>query len=175
MYLNPSQIINNIKRSFNAYLESVLAHTTINFDEDPFETGELTSWYAVRYVGYSSESSGMGDLIDEDTNAEGRFHVLKCELSAWCRDDSQRVSLGEMIDNLVAISEAPSVALYNYADPENPVEIGTIQLKPSRGVSTPPWSGSAGGVLKSSGDIHAEGRMVGFVLEMNLTVLAEVD
>ena len=87
MSLDPSQLINNIKRSFNHYLETDLTPATVNFVQDPFDTSEMTSWYAVRYVGYSSEPTGMGDLIDEDVDTEGRFHVLVSEVSAWRRGD----------------------------------------------------------------------------------------
>ena len=139
MSLDPSQILNNMKRSFNVYLENGLSPTPVNYDEDPFDTSDLTSWVAVRYGGYSTEPTGMGDLIDEGTSERGRFHILKCEVSAWRREDPQRAGLGGLIDELVALCEAPSVPFHDYADPENPVDIGTIRLKPVRGSFTPRW------------------------------------
>jgi hypothetical protein len=175
MTLDPSQIINNMKRSFNVYVGNTLGEAEVNYDEDPFDTAGLASWYSVRYAGYSSESSGMGDLIDENSATKGRYHVLKCELSAWSRDDPQRAELGSMVDAIVALCEAPSVTFYDFADPENPVSIGKIYLRPGRGTFTPPWGGKErGSVLKSSGDVHSDARMVGFVMELDLVGIAEV-
>ncbi len=173
MSLDPSQIVGNMQKSFNVYLEDGLTGETVNFNEDPFDTGGLESWYAVRYVGYSTESTGMGDLIEEDTSQEGRLHVLECEVSAWCRDDPQRAELGEMVDKVMALCEVAAVTFYDFADPRNPVEIGDMWLRPQRGTFSPVWGGG-GPVWKSSGDEHAEAGVVGFVLEMNLVAIAEV-
>lgn len=169
MTLNPSQIINNMERSFNVYLQSALTEENINFNEDPYETAELESWYAVRYSDYSSESTGMGDLIEEGTDVEGRFHALKCEVSAWRRDDPQRTELGAMVDQVMSLCEVESVTFYDFADPENPVSIGTLRLKPGRGNFSPSWSGG-----RSGGRTHLEANMVGFMLEVELIAVARI-
>ena len=169
MTLNASQIINNMERSFNVYLEDALGEENINFNEDPYETGGLESWYAIRYSGYSSESTGMGDLIDEDTDVEGRFHTLNCEVSAWRRDDPQRTELGAMVDELMSLCEAVSITFYDFADPENPVSIGKIRIEPGRGSFTPSWGGG-----KSGGETHLEANIVGFLLEVELIVVAQI-
>jgi len=173
MSLDPTQITNNMKRSFNAYLAGEVAPSTVNYDEDPFDTSGLTSWYAVRYQGYSSEPTGMGDLIEEHVATKGRYHALKSEVSGWVRDDPQRSSLGEMVDKLVSLAEEPSITFYDFADIENPVQIGKIYLRPAGGSFSPTWGGG-GNVSKSSAEVHAEGRMVGFVLEVELVAIAEV-
>jgi hypothetical protein len=169
MTLNASQIINNMERSFNVYLEDALGEENINFNEDPYETGGLESWYAVRYSGYASESTGMGDLIDEDTDVKGRFHSLKCEVSAWRRDDPQRTELGAMVDELLSLCEAESVEFYDFADPEDPQLIGTMKVRPGRGSFTPSWGGG-----KSGSGTHIEANMVGFVLEVELIAIAQI-
>jgi hypothetical protein len=177
MSLDPSQIINNIKRSFNALLSTELSGSTINFDQDPFDTSDLGSWYSVRYSGYSTESTGMSELIDEDTEKQGRYHVLRTEISAWTRDDQQRVVLGGMVDKLVVVSETVTVPLYSYAVPESPVEIGSMLIRPGKGSFTPTWGGgrsSGGAVWKSSGDEHAEGRITGYVIDVEIVVVAEI-
>lgn len=173
MPLDATQILNNLKRSFNAYLATALEGSSINFDEDPFETAGLESWYAVRYTGLRSESSGMGELIEEDESTEGRFHALNCEVSVWSRDDPQRATLGDMVDKLIVLVEEASISLYDYSDPENPVECGKIYIHPQTGSFTPKWAGG-GPVLKSSSDKHAQGGITGFVLEIELITLAEV-
>lgn len=172
MALDPSQLINNMKRSFNAHVENALTGATVNFDEDPFDTDGLDTWYAVRYAGYSSEPVGMGEVVD-DSGTEGRLHVLGCEISAWSRSDSQRYDLGAMIDEIVNISEIGMITFYNFADPEDPVDIGKIRLKAGKGSMTPGWKGSEN-VWKSARDVHAEKRLVGYVLEMELAVIAEI-
>jgi len=174
MTLNASQIINNLKKSLNVHIATVLAGETVNYDEDPFDSSELTSWYAVRYTGYESEPVGIGDLIDDTTDKKGRRHVLKAELSAWSRDDEQRVELGAMVDLIITIAEAGSVTLYDFADPENPVSIGNIRIEPGNGTFSPIWGGASGKVLKSSGEMHAEHRLKGYVQEITLTTIAEV-
>ncbi len=173
MSLDPTRIINNMKRSFSAYLAGEVAPSTVNYDEDPFDTSGLTSWYAVRYRGCSTEPTGMGDLIEEHVATKGRYHVLNAEVSGWARDDSQRLHLGEMADKIVSLAEEPSITFYDYSDIENPVQIGKIYLRPAGGSFSPVWGGG-GDVSKSNGEVHAEGRMVGFVLEVKLVAIAEV-
>jgi len=174
MPLNPSQIINNLKKSFNGFLATELSGENINFDQDPFETGGLTSWFSVRYMFYRSEPVGVGDYIDDDTDTKGRFHILKCELSAWSRDDEQRVDLGDMADMVMEIAEAESITLYDYDDPEDPESVGKIKIQPGDGNFSPVWGGASGGVLKSSGDMHADLRLKGYVQEITLSTIAEV-
>ena len=171
MALDASQIINNMKKSFNTYIESSMSGATINFDEDPFDTDGLESWYAVRYTGFSSEPVGMGEVVDGN-GANGRLHILNGEVSAWSCNDSQRAILGGMIDAIVALMEAGMITFYDYADPEDPVEIGKMRVKPGKGAMTPGFRGGKY-VWKSSRDIHAEKRMSGYVLEVELTVIAE--
>ncbi len=166
-----------MKRSFNAFLSTELSGSTVNFDQDPYDTSGLDSWYSVRYSGYSTESTGMSELIDEDTEKKGRYHVLRTELSAWTRDDLQRAVLGGMVDKLVVIGETVTVLLYSYADPESPVEIGSMLIRPGKGTFTPIWGGgrsSEGTVWKSSGDAHAEGRITGYVIDVEIVVVAEI-
>jgi hypothetical protein len=174
MTLNPSQIINNIKRSFNNYISTAVAPATVNFDQDPFDTASLSSWYAIRYSGISTEPTGMGDLIDESGTGRGRIHVVDCELSAWSGNDPQRASLGSMIDILIAACEAPSITLYDFSDPDNPDECGALALHPTHGTLTPTW-GSGRAVWKTSRDAQIGAGVVGFVLELKLTTIAEVD
>ncbi|MCK4721069.1 hypothetical protein KAU08_10435 [bacterium] len=173
MALNASQIINNLKRSFNVYLETSLPGATVNFDEDPFETDGLDAWYAVRYSGYSSEPVGMGEFID-DTGTKGRLHRLGCEVSAWSCGDSQRENLGDMIDLIMDCCEAGLVPFDDFADPQDPVNIGDMRIIVGVGSMTPLWGGSKGPVLKSSSDIHAGKRLAGFVLEIELEVISEI-
>ena len=173
MTLNSTQVLNNLKKTFNAYVAAQLSGSTVNFDDDTFDTAGLDDWYAVRYTGQASESSGMGESIEAETSTEGRFHVVGCELSAWHRADPQRTSLGDMADKLVVITEAGSISLYDYADPENPVECGTLYFRPLKGTFTPKWGGG-GRVTKSSSDSHTELDLVGFIVEMELITLAEV-
>ncbi len=63
MALDASQLINNMKRSFNVYIGNGLDPAVVNFDEDPFDTGGLTAWYSVRYTGFSTEPAGMGENL----------------------------------------------------------------------------------------------------------------
>jgi hypothetical protein len=170
---NASQIINNMKRSFNAHLGTALEETAINFDQDTFDTVGLDSWYAIRYTGYSSEPTGMGDIIDS-SGSVGRFHVLQCELSGWAREDSQRLTLGGVVDGIIAICETASIPLYDFSDPDDPDEIGDMRLVPSDGKFSPSW-GSAGGLGKSSADLQSDMRIVGFTMEFRLTAEAEVN
>jgi hypothetical protein len=173
MALDPTQVVNNVKRSFNAYVSAGLGPATINFDQDPFEADGLESWYSVRYTSYSTEPSGMGEMIEDDESTKGRFHVVGCEVSAWRRDDPQRAELGGMADELIALCEEPSITLYDYADPENPQECGKVYLRPRLGTFTPIWSG-AKPIWKADSERHERGRIVGFVLELELITLAEV-
>lgn len=173
MTLNASQILNNLKRSFNAFVATQLEAAEVNFDDDSFETSGTDAWYAIRYTDLRSESTGMGDLIDPDNPDQGRFHIAACEISAWHREDPQRVSLGGMVDKLIVISETESFQLFDYSDPENPVEAGTVYIRAKKGAFTPRWGGG-GPVLKTSSDAHAAGEMVGFVVELDLITLAEV-
>ncbi|MFH1676415.1 MAG: hypothetical protein ABIC40_05250 [bacterium] len=168
-----TQILNNIKKSFNAWLAEELEGETINFDGDPFRTDDLEAWYAVRYAGYSSESTGMDDIIAETGTQKGMYRILDAEVSAWCRDDKQRASLGEMTDKLMELCEEVSITLYDFEDPENPEETGLIYLRAKKGVFSPRWSGGSR-VLKTDSDAHERMRVVGFVLEVELRVLAEV-
>ena len=173
MSLNPSQVVNNIKRSFNAYIADAVAPADVNFDQDPFDTESISSWYAVRYTGYSPEPTGMGDLIEDSSETRGKIHAVKCEVSAWCKNDSQRGALGSMADILMSSCEAASITLYDYADPEDPVASGTIGLYPSRGTFTPVWGG-AGSVWKTSSDAQSGAGIVGFVMELELKTITEV-
>ena len=161
MSLNASQLINNLKKSFNRYVANELSGDTVNYDLDPFDTTGLSSWYSVRYTEFQTEP-------------QGRIHVVGAELSAWCRHDEQRAELGDMLDKVMAIAETASITLYDFADPENPVSIGKVMIKTAGGAFTPVWSGSMGGVLKSSGDIHADHRLKGYVQKITLTTIAEV-
>jgi hypothetical protein len=174
MTLNASQIVNNIKRSFNRYVGNTVSPAAVNYDEDPFDISGLSAWFAVRYTGYSSEPTGMGDEVEENTEAVGRFRLVNCEVSAWHRDDPQRTALGAMADILVAMCETPSIVLYDYTNPQNPVECGTVYVRPIIGRFTPTWGGG-GPVRKTSSDMHAEAGLVGFVLELELKTIAEVD
>jgi len=174
MSLNASQLINNLKKSFNRYVANELSGDTVNYDLDPFDTTGLSSWYSVRYTEFQTEPVGIGDFIDVETNRQGRIHVVGAELSAWCRHDEQRAELGDMLDKVMAIAETASITLYDFADPENPVSIGKVMIKTAGGAFTPVWSGSMGGVLKSSGDIHADHRLKGYVQKITLTTIAEV-
>ena len=168
-----TEILNNIKKSFNAWLAGELEGETINFDKDPFRTDGLESWYAVRYSGYSSESTGMSDLISESGTQKGIYRILDAEVSAWSRDDEQRATLGEMADKIMELCEEASITLYDFEDPENPVEAGSIYLSAKKGVFSPKWSGGSG-VWKTDSDAHERMRVVGFVLEVEMRVLAEV-
>jgi hypothetical protein len=174
--MNPTQVINNIKRSFNAYAEEALApsNAAVNFDLDPFDTSGLTEWFAIRYTGCSSESSGMGDLVTEDSEVKGRIHRVSCEISAWRRADPQRSGLGDMADMLISLCEIPSITLYDYTDPENPVECGTMSIQPRKGRFTPSWSGGAP-VYKSSSDLYSDLETAGFILEFDLITITELE
>jgi hypothetical protein len=172
MALDASQIINNMKKSFNTYIENSMSGATINFDEDPFETDGLESWYAVRYTGFSSEPVAMGEIVDEN-GTKGRLHRLNSEVSAWSSNDSQRANLGGMIDAVVALMEAGMIAFYDYDDPEDPDEIGKMRVKSGKAAMTPGWSGNKY-VWKSARDIHAEKRIAGYVLEVEIQVIAEI-
>jgi hypothetical protein len=172
MALDASQIINNMKKSFNTYIENSMSGATINFDEDPFDTDGLESWYAVRYTGFSSEPVGMGEVADGN-GAKGRLHVLNGEVSAWSCNDSQRANLGGMIDVIVALMEAGMITYNDYDNPEDPEEIGKMRVKAGKGAMTPGFRGGKY-VWKSARDIHAEKRMSGYVLEVELAVIAEI-
>jgi len=171
MSLNSSQVVNNMKRSFNRYIGEKLGDAAVNYDVGSFNTERLTEWYAVRYTNFCSESVGMGDSIDEG-GTRGRFHVLECELSAWCRGD--RAALGEMADMLTSSCEIPSIPLYDFADPENPVACGKIYLRLKDGKFVPSW-GPHSQVLKSSSDIYLRAGIVGFILNIELITIAEVN
>ena len=172
--MNSTQLINNIKRSFNSYASDALSPAAVNFDIDPFDTSGLTEWYAIRYTGYLSESSGMGDLVDEDSEDKGRVHRVSCEISAWRRADPQRSGLGDMADKLISLCEIPSISIYDYTDPEDPVECGTMSVQPRKGRFTPSWSGG-GPVLKSASDLYLDLETAGFILEFELITITELE
>jgi hypothetical protein len=172
MTLNPTQEVNNIKRSFNRYIADAVSPATVNYDQDPFQTTDLDSWYSIRYTGQTTEPTGMGDLIGEEDESKGRFRVVNCELSAWCRNDPQRAALGPMADMIVVLCEAASITLYDFADPENPMACGTIYLRPLRGKFAPVWGGG-GPMQKGSSDLYTELRLAGFVLEVDLLTISE--
>ena len=173
MALDATQVVSNVKRSFNRHIADSVEPASVNFDEDPFDTDDLTSWFSVRYTGYRSEPAGMGDSIDEQTDAKGRIHRIGVEVGAWCRDDPQRLVLGDMADKILSACSQAAIALYDFTDPENPVEIGTLYLQSKEGKFTPTWS-SGGVIRKSSSDAHLQARMVGYVLELDLVTIAEV-
>ena len=176
MALDPSQVVNNMKKSFNAYIAGGVTPVNVNFDEDPFGASGLDEWYAIRHRGLSSEPVGMGDLIEEDSLQQGRFHVLKCEVSAWHRDDPQRAGLGDMADTLVSLCEAARVTLYDFADPDEPVNIGTMKMRSGNGSFTPVYGGgkASGLVSGSDSEMYAEGRIAGYVMEVELVAVAEI-
>lgn len=172
MALDASQIINNMKKSFNVYVENSMPGATVNFDEDPFDTDGLESWFAVRYTGYSSESVGMGEIVDSN-GTTGRLHLLNGEISAWTNDDIQRANLGGMIDEIVSHVETGMISFYDFSDPEEPVLIGKMRMKAGKGAMTPGWSGNRY-VWKSARDVHLEKRIAGYILEVELAVIAEI-
>ncbi len=177
MPLDASQVINNIKRSYNSFVASKVGEANVNYDDSSFDTSEMVSWYSIRYAGYSSEPTGMGDFIEENTNQEGRLHILQVELGAWCRNDPQRIALGDMIDIMIDLSETSSVTFYDYSDLEIPSSDGTFKQRPKVGGLTPSWGGRGGSgskVPKSDGHTHTGSDMVGFVMLCELRLVAEV-
>ena len=167
---NPSQIVNNMKRSFNKYISAIIVSGNINFDQDPFDTDNLDDWYSIRYKEHDSSGTGMGNLIEAATEKKGFRHRLACEIGAWRRDDPQRTGLGDMIDKLVSLSEAGSVNLYDFTDPENPVQSGTMYISPSKGKFLPKWDGGN----KTIRDEYVRQNIVGFILDIDLLVVAKV-
>jgi hypothetical protein len=173
MPLDPSQLINNIKKSFNVHVVAVIDGATINFDDDSFNTTGLESWYSIRYSDLNSSSPGMGDIIDSD-GSRGLAHSLKGEIGAWIRGDPQHVGLGAMIDNIVSICEQGSFDFLDFTDPENPEEIGIIKIKPGRG-SFVPSRVRANAIGGGNEEPRDEGDINGFKLEFELSVISEVD
>jgi len=162
MTLTPSQVINNIKRSFNAYLAAGLTGSTINFDGNSFNTSGLDSWYSVRYLEIASDPAGMGDVIGTD-GSTGNIHSVKAEVGAWHRDDPQGVSSGDMIDKIVDLLEESQVTFYDWSDPEDPVESGELAL----------YAGS-GSFIPFGSDMNLRDANVrGFLIEVELKIVAE--
>jgi len=173
MTLDASQMVNNMKRSFNKYMAEGLAPAVVNFDEGDFDASGLAIWYTIRYRKLRSESAGMGDLIEEDSLQQGRLHILGCGISAWSRNDLQKYGLGGMADKVIALAEAVSVTLYDFDDPEIPVDIGEMKIRPGDGVFTPVGGGEAP-VSSSESEVYSEEGIAGFVFELELVTVAKI-
>lgn len=170
--IHPTRIVNNLKRSFNRHLENAVKPSKVNYDDESFDTSALLSWYSIRYMELETESPGMGDLIDESKGTRGRIHRLNLEMGAWTRNDPQRIELGLMVDRILSICGARSIPMYDFADPENPEECGTILIIPRKGLFSPAWTGG-GGILRTSSNAHAASGITGFVMKIELKTLAE--
>lgn len=168
MTSNATQVLNNIKRSFNKFLGKTLEGSTVNFDEDTFVTEGLDSWYVVRYGGCISNGTGMGNLVEESALDRGFYHTINAEIAAYHSNDPQKYDLGAMVDELLLLAETPSIPLYDFTDLEDPDESGTIYISPGKGTFAPAWSG---GGKNGSAEEYRRREIVGFILDIRLSVL----
>jgi hypothetical protein len=172
MTLTQTRLIDTVKKSFNQYIDSATGSEPVNFDDEAFDTDGLDSWYAIRYAGMKTESPGMGGIVGESTTKHGLINVVNVEIGAWTKDDPQKIELGPMIDTILSNCEVPSITLYDYTDPEHPVSVGKAYLRPKSRKFAP----SLGGHMKTrSSDTLAQSNLTGFVMELDLLVIAEVD
>ena len=129
MALTTSQKLNEIKRSFNKYLDDNLTNVSIDFDDADFTPPEDAAFLVVRYRGSYFENCGVGGVVSGDQgNLRGRWHRINVSLGVYKRDDPQKTDAGDLHDKVSDLLKVGDIPLYDFTDPQNPVESGRIYL-----------------------------------------------
>ena len=138
MPLTTSQKFNEIKRSLHKHLEDNLPGIEINFDDEKFTPAGNDPFLVIRYPGSHHEPSGIGDVITGDqAGLRGRWHRVDCSLTIYSREDSQKASAGDLFDTVSDLLKAGDITLYDFTDPENPINIGKIYIDQGAGHTGP--------------------------------------
>jgi hypothetical protein len=131
MTLTTSQKLNEIKRSFFKYLADNLPAIQIDFDDADFSPPDDSPFLAIRFLRSSREPCGIGGIVTGDSpNLRGCRHKIQANLSIYKRHDPQKADVGGLYSTVAALLNAGDIPLYNFTDPEHPVESGKIFLDP---------------------------------------------
>jgi hypothetical protein len=131
MSISASQKINEIKRSFHKYLADNLDGVSIDFDYADFTPTDDSAFLVVRYRRSNFESCGIGGVVSGDQgNLRGRWHRLEAFLAVYKRDDPQKADAGDLFADVSDLLKAGDIPLYDFTDPQDPIEKGKIYFDP---------------------------------------------
>lgn len=131
MALTTSQKINEIKRSFNKYIDDNLADVAVDFDDANFTPPEDEAFVVIRYRRSFHENCGIGGVVSGGQgNLRGRWHRVDVSIAIYKRDDPQKADVGELHDDVSDLLKAGDIPLYDFTDPEDPSEDGRIYFDP---------------------------------------------
>ena len=131
MTLTTSQKINEIKKSLYKYLADNLPGTSIDYDDSAFAPPDDAAFLVIRFLHSRRENCGIGTVVTGDSpNLRGRWHHIEANLSIYKRHDPQKADTGALYSTIADLLKAGDIPLYDFTDPENPVEAGKIYLDP---------------------------------------------
>ena len=131
MTLTTSQKINEIKRSFNKYIDDSLVDVAVDFDDANFTPPADEAFVVIRYRRSFHENCGIGGVVSGDhDNLRGRWNRVDVSIAVYKRDDPQKADVGDLHDVISDLLKAGDIPLYDFTDPENPFEDGRIYFDP---------------------------------------------
>ncbi len=129
MPLTTSQKINELKRSFHKYIADNLTGVSIDFDDAAYTPPADESFLVIRYHRIEYDECGIGGVITGDEqNVRGRWRRIFASLAVYKRNDPQKADAGNLYDSVAALLTTTTIPLYDFSNPENPVESGMIYL-----------------------------------------------
>jgi len=131
MTLTASQKLNEIKKSLYKYLADNLTGVQIDYDDAAFSPPDDAAFLVVRFLSSRRENCGIGAVVTGDSpNLRGCWHHLETNLSIYKRNDPQKADIGALYSTVAGLLKVGDIPLYDFTDPEHPVEAGKIYLDP---------------------------------------------
>jgi len=129
MALTTSQKINEIKRSFNKYIDDNLIDIAVDFDDANFTPPEDEAFVVIRYRRSFHENCGIGGVVSGDqANIRWRWHRVDVSIAIYKRDDPQKADVGDLHDVISDLLNVGDIPLYDFTDPQDPSEDGGVYI-----------------------------------------------